>query len=86
MLFVGGGFYANRAGIRWFAREVAPAINLPTLVVGYGLDDLREELERSGNVQLIGAVESLEPWYLIAKAAIAPIFAGSGMKTNTKTR
>lgn len=81
LLFVGGSFYANRAGIRWFAREVAPAIGLPTLVIGYGLDDLREELERSGNVRLIGAVESLEPWYLGAKAVIAPIFAGSGMKT-----
>jgi glycosyltransferase involved in cell wall biosynthesis len=81
LLFVGGGFYANRAGILWFAREVAPAIGITTCVVGRGLEDLRSELERGGNVRLIGEVDVLESWYRHAKAVIAPIFDGSGMKT-----
>jgi hypothetical protein len=80
-LFVGGNFYANREGIGWFAREVAPALSLPTKVIGHGLGDLRAELERGGKVQVIGAGDDLEPWYHGAKAVIAPIFAGSGMKT-----
>ena len=33
------------------------------------------------NVELVGAVDDLEPYYLGAKAVIAPIFDGSGMKT-----
>lgn len=81
LLFVGGGFYANRAGIRWFATEVAPHIALVTCVVGRGLGDLRAELECGGKVRLIGEVDNLAPWYLGAKAVIAPIFDGSGMKT-----
>lgn len=81
LLFVGGGFYANRAGIRWFAKEVAPHIALVTCVVGRGLGDLRAELESGGKVRLIGEVDNLAPWYRHAKAVIAPIFDGSGMKT-----
>lgn len=81
LLFVGGGFYANREGIAWYAREVAPSLTIRTLVVGHGMDDLRAELERAPNVELVGAVDDLEPWYLGAKAVIAPIFDGSGMKT-----
>jgi len=81
LLFVGGDFYANRAGIRWFAREVSPKIALRTRVIGRGLDAYREELERSGRVDVLGAVDDLEPHYLDAAAVIAPIFGGSGMKT-----
>ena len=81
LLFVGGGFYANRAGILWFAREVAPNIDLQLCVVGRGLDDLRCELDATPNVRLVGAVDDLRPWYQHSKAVIAPIFDGSGMKT-----
>lgn len=81
LLFVGGGFYANRSGIRWFASHVAARSPLPTCVVGRGLDKLRDELEQSGNLRLIGSVDDLGPWYAGAVAALAPIFDGSGMKT-----
>jgi glycosyltransferase involved in cell wall biosynthesis len=81
LLFVGGGFYANRAGISWFAKQVAPEIDTTICVVGHGLDDLRDELDRHPNMRLIGAVDDLAPWYRGAKAVIAPIFDGSGMKT-----
>jgi FkbM family methyltransferase len=81
LLFVGGGFYANRSGISWFAKQVAPELSITICVVGHGLDDLREDLERHPNIQLIGAVDDLAPWYRGAKAVIAPIFVGSGMKT-----
>lgn len=81
LLFVGGAFYANRDGIGWFARHVAPRLTIPCVVVGIGMEAMREELERARNVVVIGAVDDLAPWYQGASAVVAPIFDGSGMKT-----
>ena len=81
LLFVGGAFYANEAGIRWFVDNVAADAGLKTCVVGRGLESLRPQLERPGKVEVVGGVECLQDWYLNASAVIAPIFDGSGMKT-----
>jgi glycosyltransferase involved in cell wall biosynthesis len=81
LLFVGGAFYANLAGIRWFAREVAPRIETDVAIVGLGMEQLARELADAKNVSLVGAVDALEPWYVDASLVIAPIFDGSGMKT-----
>ena len=81
LLFAGGAFYANRAGIAWFARKVAPRIALRTQVVGRGMDALGTELATVPNIEMVGEVDALEPWYRGARAVIAPIFDGSGMKT-----
>ncbi|MEO7821051.1 MAG: glycosyltransferase family 4 protein, partial [Sphingomicrobium sp.] len=81
LLFVGGSFYANTAGIAWFAREVAPAIGIDTLVVGAGMDTQRAALERFSTIKVIGRVDDLAPHYRDALAVLAPIFDGSGMKT-----
>lgn len=80
-LFVGGGFYANRAGIRWFVENVCPRIRIKTCIVGKGMEDLRKDLEIAGKVRVVGEVESLAEWYRNAQFVIAPIFEGSGMKT-----
>lgn len=82
-LFVGGSFYANRAGISWFVENVVPRVGIKTCIVGRGLDDLKPKLEREGKgkVSVIGAVDSLSDWYQDAHFVIAPIFDGSGMKT-----
>ena len=74
ILFVGGGFYANRAGVAWFARHVAPRIGVRTVVVGRDLPPL-------AGIDVIGSVDDLAPWYRDARLVIAPIFDGSGMKT-----
>ena len=81
LLFVGGAFYANRCGIEWFAREVAPRAPLPTVIIGQGMDALRREFGESPNIRIVGAVENLAPCYLGAHCVVAPIFDGSGMKT-----
>ncbi len=81
LLFVGGSFYANQAGIAWFADAVAPRIEIRTNVVGQGMDAMRDLLERAPGMRVIGAVDSLEPLYRDARLVIAPIFDGSGMKT-----
>jgi glycosyltransferase involved in cell wall biosynthesis len=80
-LFVGGDFYANRAGIIWFVEHVAPRINIRTCIVGRGLEDLKDLLELDGKVEVVGAVSSLAQWYHDSHFVIAPIFDGSGMKT-----
>ncbi|WP_295396390.1 glycosyltransferase [uncultured Thiodictyon sp.] len=81
LLFVGGGFYANQGGIEWFVRNVVPRIAVKTCIVGRGFDGLKAQLEQSGRVEVVGAVDDLAPWYLNARHVIAPIFDGSGMKT-----
>ncbi len=80
-LFVGGTFYANRAGITWFVRHVSPWIRIKTCIVGRGFEGFASELERDGGVKVIGAVDDLGEWYRNAHFVIAPIFDGSGMKT-----
>lgn len=80
-LFVGGAFYANQAGIAWFAENVAPLLSIRTVVIGQGMERLREPLERRGGIEVVGLVDDVAPWYAGAKVVIAPIFDGSGMKT-----
>lgn len=80
-LFVGGNFYANRDGVRWFVANVAPRIDINTVIVGRGLEALRPELEMADTVVVVGAVDDLAHWYRHAQCVIAPIFGGSGMKT-----
>ena len=80
-LFVGGTFYANRAGIAWFVEHVVPRIHIKICIVGRGFEALRQELERDGKVEVVGAVDHLADWYRDAHFVIAPIFDGSGMKT-----
>lgn len=80
-LFVGGTFYANRAGIEWFVKNVASRIRIKTCIVGRGFEKYRDRLEVEGRVQVVGGVDDLEGWYRNAHFVIAPIFDGSGMKT-----
>lgn len=79
-LFVGGTFFANVAGIRWFRDYVVPRIDRRVVVVGKGFEALRGELE-GPRIQVVGAVDDLAHWYGGARVVIAPIFDGSGMKT-----
>lgn len=81
VLFVGGVFYANLAGIRWFVDNVASRIQIKVVVVGRGFEQYKDELERNGNIEVVGTVDSMAQWYLNAEFVIAPIFGGSGMKT-----
>ena len=81
VLFVGGAFYANMSGIVWFANNVSPHIRYRTCIVGKGMEALKEQLERTPDVEVIGEVEDLEQWYVDAHVVVAPIFDGSGMKT-----
>lgn len=82
-LFVGGAFYANLEGVRWFAREVAPKIDGLFYIVGRGFDKYRDELEQFKNIKVVGEVDDLGEWYAGCSFVFSPIFDGSGMKTKT---
>lgn len=81
LLFVGGLFYANLFGIKWFAENVSPYINYKTIIVGNGFEGLKKDFMIYENVEVIGKVDKLKDWYYEAEYVIAPIFEGSGMKT-----
>ena len=82
ILFIGGAFYANLYGIRWFIKNVSQKINIKTYVIGNGMEKIKNEIgEGYCNVEVIGGVKDLSEWYRNALFVIAPIFDGSGMKT-----
>jgi glycosyltransferase involved in cell wall biosynthesis len=84
LMFVGKRYYANDIGIQWFCEQVLPSLssNIKIQIVGRGLEYLRDELSDS-RIEVIGEVESLEPYYKNADIIIAPLFHGGGMKSKT---
>lgn len=82
ILFVGSLFFANFHGIKWFIENVMPHINKKLLIVGKDFETKKLELERE-NVEVIGSVDDLTPYYLNASCMIMPIFEGAGMKVKT---
>lgn len=82
LLFVGSYFFANIEGLHWFAKNVMPFVKAELLVVGKGMDVLKDEIKTS-NVQILGRVEDLRAYYQTADTVVSPIFSGSGMKTKT---
>ncbi len=82
ILFVGSLFFANYHGIKWFVENVMPHINKKLLIVGKDFETKKSELERE-NVEVIGSVDDLTPYYLNASCMIMPIFEGAGMKVKT---
>lgn len=81
MLFVGSAFFANIHGLDWFLKHVYPNLNQAKLtVVGSGFERLKPKYSVF-NIEIVGVVEDLSPWYLSADLVISPILVGSGMKT-----
>lgn len=84
LLFVGSNFYANFDAIEWFTKNVLPSLKNCTLnVVGKGTEEWRAIFKDIKNLNIVGAVDSLENYYEKADAVVLPIFLGSGMKTKT---
>ena len=84
ILFVGKKYYPNLVGFKWFVDNVLSSLtgNIQVDVVGRGLEELRNEYSDS-RINVIGGVESLNPYYENADIVIAPLFDGGGMKSKT---
>ena len=78
-LFVGGNFYGNTQGIKWYINNVVPYINIKTLFVGKNL--YRIEYKNKSKLIFSGHLKKLNTVYKNALFVIAPILHGSGMKT-----
>jgi len=80
-IFIGTNFYANKEGILWFSKYVAPYINIDIYVIGADYRDTKDKIEFSKNIIMLGKVDNLSEYYNSALFVLAPIFSGSGMKT-----
>ncbi len=77
VLLVGSRFFANLHGFRWYIDHVAPAIPVPSLIVGRGLDTA---FTSCGSVTVQGFVPDLAGLYASARLVAVPIFKGAGTK------
>jgi len=82
-LFVGSRFPPNEYAVRWIAEHIAPKSPLNIKIVGKGLEAMRDELQNTPNLTIVGTVDDLTGYYNKARFIISPIFQGSGMKVKT---
>lgn len=82
-LFIGSGFYANIHGVSWFIENVLPNIKGKLLVIGKGMEVLKEKYQESEKLEIKGTVENIDDFYYEDNIIISPIFYGAGMKTKT---
>jgi glycosyltransferase involved in cell wall biosynthesis len=87
ILFVGTlGYYPNEDAVLYFCREVLPMIrrtarrDIRLTIVGTGATVGISQLAALPEVQLIGAVPEVAPWYRQADAVVVPIRAGGGTR------
>lgn len=80
ILFVGKKYYPNLVGFKWFVDNVLLSLtdNIQVDVVGRGLAELKQEYS-DPRINIIGGVESLDPYYENADIVIAPLFDGGGI-------
>lgn len=85
LLFVGSNFYANVEALEYTIINILPYISFKLKVVGTVCDSFieRKDLEFPNNIEFIGKVKSLLPYYANASAVLSPILSGSGTKTKT---
>lgn len=79
ILFVGSTFPPNLEAIKYLRDKVMNLLDIPLIVVGFGLEKYRQEYS-SKNVLIVGSVDDLTPFYANAKVVVTPIFSGAGMK------
>ena len=80
-LFIGSSFFANIQGISWFIEKILPNLDKKLVVVGKGMEILKEKYSNIKNLEIVGTVENLDEYYYDSNVVISPIFYGAGMKT-----
>ena len=88
IVFVGGlDYHANLEAVRMYVDQVAPSIaalgvdGLRLRVIGHCPEPVRVELGSSSAVELVGYVDDLASELAGARAFVAPIPPGTGVKT-----
>lgn len=84
VLFVGSGFFANREAVAFLLEQVAPELakrgNTRIQIAGSGFSPAEWKGIVPTNVDLLGRVSDLTSCYRQARAFVAPVFSGAGMK------
>lgn len=84
VLFVGSGFFANREAVAFLLDQVAPALAkrgaTRIRIAGSGFSRAEWQRDVPPNVDLLGRVPDLTTCYRQARAFVAPVFSGAGMK------
>lgn len=79
ILFVGSLYGPNIEGLDFLANKVMPYTDRRLLVIGKGLEKIKHKYLYK-NIDILGTVDDLEPYYNNAECVVAPIFTGAGMK------
>jgi glycosyltransferase involved in cell wall biosynthesis len=86
-LFVGTlSYFPNEEGLSFFIREVLPRLRRAAprdfilQIVGTGASAELARLAKAPNVELVGPVLEVGPWYQQAQAVIVPLRAGGGTR------
>jgi glycosyltransferase involved in cell wall biosynthesis len=86
-LFVGTlSYFPNEEGLTFFVRRVLPRLRRATRrdvvlrIVGGNPTPALIQLAKEPNVELVGPVSNLAPWYREADAVVVPIRAGGGTR------
>lgn len=83
LLYVGSYYAHNFTGLIWFIEHVMPQINRHLTIVGKNMEKLREKIEETDRIHIIGTVEDVSVYYISSSAVVMPIFMGGGMKVKT---
>ncbi len=87
ILFVGGKFWPNILGIKWFANNVMPYLEnkAKLYIVGKNMEELKNDIDFKDkkNIKVVGGTADLGYWYNSSDLVVGPIFHGDGMKTKT---
>jgi len=86
-LFVGTlGYYPNEDAVLFFCREVVPRLRVRTpgafrlAIVGVGVTSAIARLADAPDVEVVGQVPDMRPWYQQAGALVVPLRAGGGTR------
>lgn len=86
-LFVGSlGYPPNRDAVLFFCADIVPRLRkiatrpFRVQIVGMKADAVLKNLDNGGDVQVVGAVPDVTPFYEKAGAAIVPLRAGGGTR------
>lgn len=82
-LFVGSAFFANMEGISWYIENVLIETDSLLIIIGKGMESLKQKYSNITNLKILGFVENLDKYYVNADFIVNPVFSGSGMKTKT---
>lgn len=78
VIFVGSAFYANCEAINFIIKEIAPNVNIKTVILGNNLN--KYFTDNYKNIEIIPDDENWNELMNGAIAFISPIFSGSGAK------